>query len=174
MGTRYLLISACVMVVICMMFCVISISKCCGTDRKTKILARINVTGTFLQCKRVDLGKQFYLPCIQLEFLTELYQTYNMMISIIIICNEKKSRINNQYNRLYCFFFLAILETSTAIAFVHGVTKLPRAPRIGWSFYITICVAVFTLVFFFILLLSSFCCKLLFFYLSLINRRPKC
>lgn len=95
LGTRYLLISACVMVFICMMFCVISISKCCGTDRKTKILARINVTGTFLQCKRVDLGKQFYLPCIQLEFLTELYQTYNMMISIIIICNEEKSRINN-------------------------------------------------------------------------------
>lgn len=102
LGTRYLLISACALVFICMMFCVTSISKCCGTDRKTKILARINVTGTFLQF---------------------------------------------------------ILETSTVITFAHGVTHLPRGPQIGWSFYITICMAVFTLMLFFILLLTTFCCN---------------
>uniref|UniRef100_K1PQD6 Peroxidasin-like protein n=1 Tax=Magallana gigas TaxID=29159 RepID=K1PQD6_MAGGI len=52
-----------------------------------------------------------------------------------------------------------ILETSTVITFAHGVTQLPRAPQIGWSFYITICMAVFTLMFFFILLLTTFCCN---------------
>lgn len=94
-------------------------------------------------------------------------------MTIILICNEKKSRIKNSII-VKIVFFKVILETSTVITFAHGVAQLPRAPQIGWSFYITICMAVFTLMFFFILLLTTFCCKLLITYLSLSNRKPRC
>lgn len=58
-------------------------------------------------------------------------------------------------------FFQFVLEACTVVTFVHGVTddELLRVSQLSWSFYLTVSMTVFTLLFLFILLHTTLYCN---------------